>query len=376
MPWKQTSVEKQRHELVLAVLRRRETVGKICRRFKVSRQSAYKFVRRFMREGLAGLKDRARGRRPLQRWRELRTWVLDKRRRRPTWGADKLWWSLRQSYPRCRLPSVRTVERWLREAGQTRKPKKRLRYEPKKLQPPRRGRRANDVWTIDWKGWVRTGDAAKIEPLTVRDLGSRYGLWGLPLSQRSDAAVRRRCTRLFRQHGTPRTIRTDLGGPFCGPGPYGLTTLSLWWYRLGIGVEFVRRGQGLHNNEHEQMHRVMQAETANPPAATKQAQLRRLRRWLHHYNYQRPHAALGQRTPAEVDRSKPAPLPALLVPTYPPHWPVRRVSRTGDICLGGRRWYIGRAFAGQSVGCCPRKLGHRVYFARLLLATLSPPKPN
>ena len=224
---------------------------------------------------------------------------------------------------------------------------------------------------MDWKGWVRTNDSAKIEPLTIRDLGSRYLLWGLPLAGRNEAAVRQCCTRLFKQYGTPRAIRTDLGGPFCGPGPYGLTTLSLWWYRLGIEVEFVRRRRGVHNNEHEQMHRVMQAETANPPAATKQKQLRRLQRWRHDYNYRRPHAALRQRTPATVYRAKPAPLPALLRPKYPAHWPVRRVSRTGDICLGSRRWYVGRAFAGHEVGCRPFKLGCQVHFARLTLARLS-----
>jgi len=375
MPWKQKQVKEQRRELVLAMLARREAVAKICRRFGVSRQSAYKFVRRFMREGLAGLKDRARGRKPVQRWRKLREWILAKRRQRPTWGADKLRWSLRQSQPHRWLPSVRTVERWLREAGQTRKPKRRVRYEPVALGKRRRGRRSNEVWTMDWKGWVRSGDAAKIEPLTVRDLGSRYVLWPLPLSQRSEGAVRRCCERLFRRNGTPRAIRTDLGGPFCGPGPYGLTTSSLWWHRLGIIVELVRRRRGVHNNEHEQMHRVMQAETANPPAATKQAQLRRLRRWQYDYNHRRQHAALGQRTPAQVYKPNPGPLPALLVPSYPQHWPVRRVNRTGDISLGGRRWYIGRAFAGQSVGCRPRKLGHQAYYGRLRLALLSPVKP-
>src|SRR4051812_44881270 len=106
MPWKQNLVKEQRRELVLAMLARREAVAGICRRFGVSRQSAYKFVRRFMREGLAGLKDRKRGRQPVQRWQKLREWIKAKRRQRPTWGAEKLRWSLRQSHPRCRLPSV------------------------------------------------------------------------------------------------------------------------------------------------------------------------------------------------------------------------------------------------------------------------------
>jgi transposase InsO family protein len=35
-------------------------------------------------------------------------------------------------------------------------------------------RQPNEVWTVDFKGWFRTGDGTRVEPLTVRDLASRY----------------------------------------------------------------------------------------------------------------------------------------------------------------------------------------------------------
>ena len=35
---------------------------------------------------------------------------------------------------------------------------------------------ANDVWGIDFKGWFRTGDGARCEPLSLSDLSSRYVL--------------------------------------------------------------------------------------------------------------------------------------------------------------------------------------------------------
>jgi len=375
MPWKQNSTIDQRRRLVLALLARRETVRFLCRQFGVSRQTAYKFRRRFLHAGRRGLRDQPRGRRPKHaaRWTLLRQRILAERRRRPTWGARKLLWWLRTVQPRVRLPSVRTVERWLQAAGVVPVRRVRRRIAPASLQASRRGRRANQVWTIDWKGWIRTGDGTKIEPLTIRDLGSRFVLWALPLPRRSDAAVRRVCRRLFRQHGRPQAIRTDLGGPFCSTGPYGLTTLSLWWYRLGIGVEFVRRRAHIDNNAHEQMHRVLQAETASPPAPTRQAQLQRLRRWRHDYNHLRAHDGIGGQPPARRYRSQPGPLPALLVPEYPPAWPVRRVGRAGEIGLFGQRHYIGRTFAGLLVGCRPGRGHGKVYFHRLLLATI--PRP-
>jgi putative transposase len=373
MPWKKCATIEERKKLVLAVLARREPVWRICRRFRISRQTAYKLRRRFLQIGGPGLPAQRRGPKGCRSYAErYRRWILAERRRRPTWGARKLLWGLRQRQPRRRLPSARTVARWLRAAGIVPIRRARHRIAPAALQPTRRARRSNEVWTFDWKGWVRTGDGAKIEPLTVRDLGSRLVLWVRPLRRRSDRAVRQVCRHLFRRYGRPKAIRTDLGGPFCSTGPYGLTTLSLWWYRLGIGVEFVQRGAGLDNNAHEQMHGVLQRETARPPAQTRQAQLTRLRRWQYDYNHTRPHDGVGRQPPARRYRPRPAKLPALLVPTYPARWKVRQVSHAGAISLCGQRHYIGRAFGAMAVGCKPIQRHHQIYFHRLLLATIRP----
>jgi putative transposase len=186
--------------------------------------------------------------------------------------------------------------------------------------------------------------------------------------------VRQVCRRLFQACGCPKAIRTDQGGPFWSTGPYGLTSLSLWWYRLGIEVEFVCRRTGINNNAHEQMHGVMKREAASPPACTRQAQLRRLQRWLHRYNHERPHEAIGDQPPHRRYRPQPGPLPALLVPAYPDGWPVRKIHLNGDLHLLDQRHYIGRAFVGMSVGCKPVAGGYRVYFHRLLLATIASPR--
>lgn len=378
MPWKKNSLVEQRKTLVIAMLARREPVRVICRRYGVSRPTAYKYVRRFLRNGIAGLGEARRGRRPnkSERWIYWCKLVVAQRRRRPTRGGRKLRWWLRQRQPRRRLPSARTIARWLSVAGLV--PVRRVRRisTPVPIQPPRRGLWSNEVWTFDWKGWSRTADGRKVEPLTVRDLGSRFVLWAQPLPSRSDAAIRRVCRRLFRRYGRPRAIRTDLGGPFCSLGPHGLTTLSLWWYRLGIAVEFVQRSVGPHNNAHEQMHGVLERETAQPPARTFAAQLRRLRRWQYEYNHARPHDGIGQQPPATRYRPKPTALPKLLEPKYRTTWLVRKVSQTGDISLWSQRHYVGRAFAGLAVGCKPRRGGYQIYFDRLLLATASRRTPS
>jgi hypothetical protein len=225
------------------------------------------------------------------------------------------------------------------------------------------------VWTIDLKGWFFTGDRTKVEPLTVRDLWSKYVLWVRSLAPRNEAGVRWVCQQLFRRYGRPRVIRCDLGAPFFGDGPHGFTRLSLWWWRLGIGVEFVRRGS-INNNAHEQMHGVMKAELVIARTAGEQA--RSLERWRRRYNQHRPHDGLGGRTPVSVYRPRPsAGSLSPRQPRYPRHYLMKRVQPDGSITLPGWRGSIGRAFGGLCIGLAPAGVRrYRVYFAHLYLGLL------
>jgi putative transposase len=371
MPWKKSSVVAQRYALVKALLAEWESAGETCQRFGVSRQTGYKFLRRFAARGKQGLQDRSRRPRGApdhgrEQWRRR---LLRLRKRHATWGARKLRWLLRRRFRAVGLPSVRTLQRWLAQAGLSRtRPRLRRRTVLGPAKPATLARRPNAVWTFDLKGWFSTGDGSKVEPLTIRDLWSRYLLWTRPLAPRSERNVRRICQRLFRRHGCPAVIRCDRGAPFYGDGPQGFTRLSLWWWRLGIRVEFVRRGR-IDNNAHEQMHGVLQAELTI--ARTVAAQAQRLERWRQRYNHERPHEALGLRPPASRYRSQPAPVPRLQRPHYPAGWVVRQVQRNGEVYLPHWRGTISRAFAGLPVGFQP--LGpcrYRVYFARWLIGEL------
>jgi hypothetical protein len=196
-------------------------------------------------------------------------------------------------------------------------------------------RAANDVWTLDFKGWFRTGDGTRVEPLTVRDLKSCFLLDVRLLPNQSDRPAR-------------RALQAP---PFGGVGPLGLSRLSVWWRRLGIRVEFSRPAHPEDNAAHEQMHRIYQAEVANSPAAHPRAHQRRSDRWRQLYNHVRPHDALGLRTPAQGYRSSPRRLPKTLPPwVYPATWLQRRISADGRLFWQGRQRFIGRAFGGEIIG--------------------------
>jgi transposase InsO family protein len=377
MPWKNQSEEKERYALAREMMRGKQTVAALSRKFGVSRETAYKWRARFEAQGRSGLVSRQRGRPKTQsagrtKWLQR---VLGARRHRPTWGAPKLRWWLRRKHPKAVLPSVRTIQRWLLAAGRVQPRRRRLRAGAG-LSHVIVARASNDVWTIDFKGTFTTRDGRKVLPFTVRDAKSRFILSVQPVRATSEGQVRRVMARLFRRYGAPRAIRTDRGSPFCGSGPYGLTAVSLWWTRLGIEVQFVSRRRGLDNNAHEQMHRILKAEIAHPPARTYAAQQRRLQRWRHHYNHHRPHAALGDRTPAALYRPSPRLLPPLLPPRYAPAWTTRRVRPHGYVKLHGTNHHIGRAFVNLVVGFALLDNLYHVYFDRLLLGTLDPLLPR
>jgi putative transposase len=373
MPWSINSVEKQRWCFVKEALRAGPLgFAGVCRKFGISRKSGYKWMKRVAQLGCTGLADRPRS--PRRQGRAFDAgWsreVLEVHVKNYRVGARKVRALLRERYPGIHLPAERTVHRWLRAvaAVQPMRP----------LGPPvpsvatRGKRRPNDVWTLDFKGWFYTGDGQRVQVFTVRDLASRMVLASCHLKRTNERSVARCLTQLFGQYGLPRAIRVDQGAPFCGDGPRRWSKLSVRWIRLGIAVQITRRAKPQDNGAHEQMHRVLKANTATPPAPTLSAQRRRLDRWRHWYNCQRPHQSLNQRQPATRYRCSPRPLRPMAPLTYPLHWTVRRVDLRGYIFWRGQRWQIGRAFYRQPIGLRPRRTGFGVYLGSYLLGELSP----
>ena len=75
----------------------------------------------------------------------------------------------------------------------------------------------NDVWCIDFKGWFRTRDGERCDPLTVSDAHSRFLLACVIVPPRTDT-VRVAVEQLFKRYGLPLAIRSDNGAPFAGTG--------------------------------------------------------------------------------------------------------------------------------------------------------------
>lgn len=356
MPWQTSTPMSQRMSFVSAVLHRApgETIKSVAAQFRISERVGHKWLKRFADGGPAALADRSRAPlvAPHQVPREQQQRICALREAHPTWGARKLRAVLSAEAPTTHWPAPSTMTAVLKRHG---------------LIPPRPRRHRdratwatthlttadapNAVWAADFKGQFRVGSGAYCYPLTVTDLFSRFilGLEVCPTVAGATAEVVFRT--LFQRFGLPAVIRTDNGVPFGSPCALGgLSALAIWWIRLGIRPERIRKGQPQENGAHERMHRTLKAETTRPAAATLEAQQRRFRGWQTTFNTQRPHESLGQTPPACHYAGSPRPFPSRLPPLeYPAQCELRQVASSGVISWHGTRVFLSEALAGEFI---------------------------
>lgn len=374
MPWKETSAMDERMKFIAEYLREESTITDLCRGYGISRPTAYKWIERYEEEGPGGLEDRSRAPHdhPNAVCREQEEAIVDFRGKHMTWGPKKILVNIRAKYPRWdRWPAASTVGEILKRRGLVvpRKRRGKAKPTPGPLTPYEE---VNNVWCADFKGWFRTGDGTRCDPLTVSDGHSRYLLRCQVMVGPRLEAVQGLFEATFREYGLPRVIRTDNGIPFASTGLGGLSRLSVWWIKLGIEPERIRPGNPQENGRHERLHRTLKEEAITPPRTTPRSQQRAFDRFREEYNHQRPHEALGQRPPGEMYEPSPRSFPVRIPEIeYPSDMILRRVKNHGEICWKGGKAFLSETLAGETVGL--RQIDEdtwRIHFASLELAEL------
>jgi len=359
MPWSAPSEKDQKLLFVADCLREEESMTVLCERYGISRETGYVLKRRFLAEGPSGLEERSRA--PLRHGHataaELVARLIEARKRWPHWGPKKLLAKLWREDPPLAWPSASTGSEILRREGLS-QPRRQRRRPLTVEQPFGAVAAANDAWCIDFKGWFRTGDRRRCDPLTVTDAFSRY-LLAVQAIEPVTEAVQAKMDELFEEHGLPVAIRSDNGTPFASSGAGGLTRLSARWAKMGIRLERIWPGKPQQNGRHERMHGTLKPEACQPPAATVAHQQDRFDAFRREFNHERPHEALGQRQPAEFYRPSPRPFvePAGDL-DYGSDELVRRVRSSGEIKWRGSLLFLSEAIIGEAVGLSQRPDGH------------------
>ena len=352
MPWKESSVLDQRKEFVGEYEGGLVTMAELCRIYEISRETGYKWVQRYQEQGWKGLEDLSRSpqRHPNQTAPELEERIVDLRRAHPRWGARKLRAYLEQRYSRVKWPAASTIGDLLQREGLIIARVLR-RKTPPYTQPLAHAGEPNQVWCVDFKGWFRTQDGERIDPLTISDACSRYLLRCQAVERTNTEQVQGIFEATFREYGLPWRMRSDNGAPFASRALAGITRLWVYLMKLGIVLERIEPGHPEQNGRHERMHRTLEEETAQPPAAHRRAQQKAFHRFRWDYNQERPHEALGQKTPASCYQPSPRSYPARIrEPEYGTGMQVRRVGLRGGFSWKHESVFLSEALIGERVG--------------------------
>ncbi len=349
----------------------------MCRRFGVSRKTAYKWLAR-SRAGVGAqggtvavattwAADRSRrpGRSPRKCRQDVEGRIVALRREHPAWGARKLRQYLIDQEGMQAVPAASTIGEVLGRNGLIAQDawKKHTAYQRFEYPEP------NDLWQMDFKGHFATARQGKCHPLCVVDDHSRYALGVRACANEEMGTVREQLTALFRRYGLPGAMLADNGSAWSRQ-----SKLAVWLMRLGLRVLHGRPAHPQTQGKLERFNRTLKAEAIGCLSFTDlTACQERFDVWRQEYNHRRPHEALSMNTPISRYRPSERPFPEVLPAIeYGPGDEVLSVNATGTIGYAGRRWTIGQAFCGLPVGLRPTLVDgiKAVYFCQQKVAEI------
>jgi putative transposase len=375
MGWTETCAVVERMRFMMAVETGDESFAAVCRQFGVSRKTGYKWLARYHAEGAPGLTDRSRA--PLTHPDAVPAAVAERcvavRRAHRTWGPVKVRAWLERQEAEMAWPAASPIGELFDRAGLTVKRRLRRRSPPSSVPFAHCGA-ANDVWCMDFKGWFRTGDGTRCEPLTVSDAHSRYLLRCQAMARTDSEHVWPVLDAAFREFGRPHHLRSDNGPPFASRGAGGLSRLSVMVIKAGVVPERIMPGKPQQNGRLERLHLTLLQDTADPPARSLRQQLKRFQDFQRLYNEERPHQALGNDTPAEHYAHSPRCWDGVLrKPDYDGDHTVRRVRHNGEIRWRGSTVYISEALVGEPIGLIEDEDGDwNVVYGPIALGFITP----
>lgn len=345
MPWKQVSIMEQRQEFVALARTECANISELCRRYGISRDTAYRWLRR---EDCAARSTRPHTS-PSRTPAEMEASVLEVRDAHPAWGARKI----RQVLLNQGLvpPAVSTLQAILDRHGRIAdKDRRRQAFESFEMCEP------NLLWQMDFKGQFQMGDAQWCWPLTIVDDHSRYALDIQACHEQKTVTVKPLLEAVFRRYGLPAAFYVDNGPPWGGSERGQYTPLRVWLLKLGVRVIHARPYYPQGRGKNERFHRTLKREVleADLPLDIRQAQAA-FDRWRHVYNHVRPHQSLNMMAPVSrykpSSRTMPETLPQIV---YDSADIVRKVPNgLSRFSFMGKEWRVPNAFQGEHLALRP-----------------------
>lgn len=360
----------ERREFVRLALQEGVNRRELCRRFGISADIGYKWLARWQ-AGDTELADRSRRPHESPGRCSIATEaaVLAVRDAHPAWGARKIARCLAREGRR--PPAVSTVHEILRRHGRVNlsAASQCRAYQRFEKEAP------NQLWQMDFKGWVPLVQGGRCHPLTIVDDHSRYAPCLKACADQQRHTVQDHLEATFRRYGLPQAMFVDNGPPWGEPSGEGWTRLGVWLLKLGIHVIHSRPYHPQSRGKNERFHRTLIAEVFALERFRQLVEVQRaFDRWRSVYNFERPHQALDQDVPANRYRPSTRPMPDRLAEVeYDSHETVRTVSSTkAYVSFKGRPWKVPKAFRGERLAIRPLSRDGRygIFFASHQIASI------
>ena len=287
-------IQQLRHEIVTRRTKQGWTVARICQYYRICRRTVYKWLARFARWGLEGLKDLSR--RPKRIAGKIASWVeeliVQIRKSRPYLGPVRIKRQLEQAtgYSLAAKTVHNVIARNKEEIDKAKPQKPRRR--PKRRRRQTRLLPVDEEWALDiaYQG-VKGHGWRKI--LVILDLGSRRCIDLEQFGEVTGLDVVGQLEKAGRIHGLPRRIRTDNGKQFV------CQDLRAFCKKHGLVHTTIRPGHPEQNCVLERFKRTLREECLDLFWFADPQDLKsRLLEYRQHYNVERYHSTLGM-TPAQ-----------------------------------------------------------------------------
>jgi len=183
---------------------------------------------------------------------------------------------------------------WKRHGFQLQPARARRRRMPNRDPRPHRAERPNQVWTYDILH-DQLADGRRFKTLSVLDEFTRECLVIQVGRTMRAPDVIVALTTAMQRHGQPEFIRSDNGSEFTA------TQVMQWLQGQVVGPSFIQPGHPWQNGYVESFHGKFRDECLNREwfRSSLEAEVV-IEQWRQHYNTQRPHSAVGYKTPAQV----------------------------------------------------------------------------
>lgn len=343
MPFRSETVMDLRIEFVIRAKKKELPLSQLCKQFGISRPTGYLWLRRYEQSNtVTALAELSR--RPLSSPAKtppgLENRILYFRQQKG-WGARKIKVLLGDE-----TISTPTIHRVLVRNGMVADQASRrtatLRFEREQ---------SNELAQMDFKGEYPVS-GGKCYPLSFIDDHSRYllGLW--PLASTGSQGVYESLRLHFLQHGVPQAILTDHGTSwYSTTNGHGLTWLGVWLIKQGIEIKYSGIRHPQTQGKVERFHRTLNERTLHRgQPETMQEWMKWAEEFRREYNQERPHEALGMKTPEQVYKRE----NLRAYEENPAEWEyeggqVERLNGQGALRYGGKRYFVCEALSQEQV---------------------------